>query len=63
MIRSFPPNPLPPGERVGHSSPPAELGGILAYFDKSYLFSAYNIIKLKAIVNKKIRKEIRKIRK
>src|SRR3972149_3754284 len=29
MIRSFPPhpNPLPPGERVGHSSPPQSWGG------------------------------------
>jgi hypothetical protein len=36
MIRSFPPhpNPLPPGERVRPFIPPAELGGILKYFDK-----------------------------
>jgi len=35
MIRSFPPhpNPLPPGEGRPFI-PPAELGGILEYFDK-----------------------------
>jgi hypothetical protein len=28
-------NPLPPGERVGHSSPQQSWGGILAHFDKA----------------------------
>jgi hypothetical protein len=32
MIRSFHPNPLPPGG--GHSSPQQNWGGILAYFYK-----------------------------
>jgi len=36
MIRSFPPhpNPLPPRGEGRPFIPPAELGGILAYFDK-----------------------------
>jgi len=36
MIRSFPPhpNPLPPGGEGRPFIPPAELGGILEYFDK-----------------------------
>jgi len=36
MITSFPPhpNPLPPGGEGKPFIPPAELGGILAYFDK-----------------------------
>jgi len=39
MIRSFPPhpNPLPPGERP--FIPSAELGGILAHFDKGSLLN------------------------
>jgi hypothetical protein len=34
QTRSFPPhpNPLPPGERGGHSSPAAELGGYSGIF-------------------------------
>jgi len=49
MIRSFPPhpNPLPPGERVGHSSPQQSWGGILAYFDK-YRQSFVDIYSLSA---------------
>ena len=52
MIRSFPPhpNPLPCLRRSGFAQagprgegrpfiPPAEMGGILAYFDKIYVFT------------------------
>jgi len=56
MIRSFPPhpNPLPCLRRSGFAQagprgegrsfiPPAELGGILAYFDKIFSFIKYRV--------------------
>ena len=46
MIRSFPPhpNPLPPGERGGHSSLQQSWGGILPYFYKKIIKDAINIL-------------------
>jgi hypothetical protein len=59
ITRSFPPhpNPLPPGERAGPSSPPAKLRGILAHFDKKVDDSLLNTIYKERISQKRRRKK------